>query len=158
MSILRGFKLSRLILLTLVCLISLSTLNLNGCSDDWVYVCKNKYNIFYYKRSSVKIYKSFGIIEVLVKKIYTKEGVSRYLNELDSDDKQRFADIDYGIILWLLNYHLGDCSIANVTMYSKSNNVLSDNKYDVTKRLDIKSDSMIATLIDKIIKDYNIKR
>ena len=153
---LRGFKLFRIFLVVSVCLVSITNFPSNGYSDDWVCVGINDNYSIYYNKSSIKIDKEKKTIEVWEKRVYTDKGKINLLNDIDSE-KRKYTDINYTLILFLLNYEKWINCITQITYYSKSGNILFDQKYP-RDWFNIIPDSTGDTLFSQVLKDNNIQR
>ena len=122
-------------------------------NDDWVYVLSNEYFAGYYNSSSVKIDNKNYIIKLWVKTVYTTEGEKTIINKIGVN----FTDINHSLGLHLLDYKQWNYMIINLTYYAKSGNVLSNNEYP-PKWNKIISDSVINSIFNKVLNDYNIQR
>src|SRR5208283_966849 len=114
MSIIRDFKSFRLILIISVCLVGLTTFSLQAyCGDDWILLNSNEnYNI-YYNPVTIEIDRPNNIIKVWIKSVYTEKGRVNLLNKFNSIAKQKYADINYVLALYLLNYNEWKVSITH---------------------------------------------
>ena len=157
MSILRGFKFFRLILVILVSLVFLTISLLKGYCDDWVLVDNNKDYTTYYNSSSVKIYKQQKIIKVWGKDVYTEKGKIDVLKNIEGIEKRKYSDINHTLTLFLFDYKEWKMSLNNIIHYSNSGDVLFDKNY-LTKWNDMKPESESDLFLNKILKDYNIQR
>ena len=156
MDILKGFRFFQVFLVVSVCLVSIITFPSNGYSDNWVYVGINDNFSVYYNKSSVKIDKDKKTIEVWEKRIYTDKGRKILLKDIDIN-KEKYADINYTLILYLLDYKNWLNCITQITYYSKSGNILFDQKYP-RDWFNIIPDSTGDTLFSEILRDNNIQR
>jgi hypothetical protein len=158
MSILKNLNLSRLILLILLSLVSISTFSLTGyCDDDWIYVDSYKNYTLYYKPSSVKIDKQNKIFEVWVKYVFTDEGKIDFLNIYDDNQKHKLINVKYMLNLFLVNYKDWKLCITHNTLYSTSDKVLNDSELSPIWS-NIKPNSRFELLFNKILKDFMIQR
>ena len=158
MSILRSFKLFQVFLLISTLMVSLLTLPLNGyCNDKWVRAANNDNNVIYYNPSSVKIDKQKKIINVSTKWVFTDKGKIGFSKIINDNDKQKLKDIDHSIILYLFNYKESKCNITGITEYTKSGKKLYSDE-SAHEWSDIPPNSVIDSLLNKILQKYNIKR
>ncbi|MFI5331505.1 MAG: hypothetical protein ACHQ2F_10825, partial [Desulfobaccales bacterium] len=98
-------KLSLLILVIFVSLVSLTIRASNGyCDENWIPVGKTDDYTDYYNSSSVKIDKVKKIIKVWVKSVYTERGIINLLEGSKDIEKQKYNDISYKLTLYLFNY------------------------------------------------------
>jgi hypothetical protein len=158
MSILRSFKVFQTFLVISTLLVSLSTLPLNGyCNDKWINVGKNDNNIIYYNPSSVKIDQQKKIINVSTKWVFTDKGKIGFSKTIKDNDNQKLKNIDYSIILYSFKYNDKKCNIITVTEYDKSGEKLYSDESEHEWR-DISKTGVIDSLLNKILKKYNINR
>ena len=158
MSILRSFKIYQVFLLISTLMVCLCTLPLNGyCNDKWVRAANNDNNVIYYNPSSVKIDKQKKIINVSTKWVFTGKGKNDFSKRINDNDKQKLKDIDHSIILYLFNYKESKCNITGITEYTKSGKKLYSDE-SAHEWSDIPPNSVIDSLLNKILQKYNIKR
>jgi hypothetical protein len=157
MYILRASKLSRLILVISLCLISFTTLLSNGYCDDWVFVTNNEYFTQYYDSSSVKIDKQNKTIEVWVKFLFTDKGKINFLENKGNAAKQKYIDINHQLKHYLINYKELKFIILFISYYSKLDKLLFHREY-LPEWRNIMPDNYLDNLIYKLLKDYNIQR
>ncbi len=158
MSILSGFRLSRLFLVILLSLVFLTTIPPKGSCDDWVKIGDTEDYTVYYNSSSVKIDKQNKIINVLIKHVYTEKGKQNMLDKFKNHiNVAPYKDINYSQIFFLINYHELKGCINHIIHYSKSRKVLDDTTFPDNWR-NIPSDSLVNTVLNKILNEYNIKR
>lgn len=125
-------------------------------SDDWIKIGGNKHLTSYYKSSSVKIDNQNKTIEVWVKTVYTFMGKIDFLRKVDSIDKHKYNDINNDLVIYLLDFNGRKEYINQITFYSTSDNVIDSIKYP-PEWINIIDNSSIDTLLNKIIKDYNLQ-
>lgn len=125
--------------------------------NDWVYIFSNNDYTTYYNKSSIKIDKQSKIIKVWVKNVFTEKGKVEFLKNRSSIDKQKYNDIGYSLLAFLINYNDWKFTITHITHYSKSDNVLFDSE-EKHNLMYIIPDSFGEKLINQILKDYNIQR
>jgi hypothetical protein len=154
----RGFKSLRLILIISVCLVGLTTFSLQAyCGDDWILLNSNENSNIYYNPVTMERDRPNNIIKVWVKRVYTEKGKVNLLNKFNSTQKQKYADINYILALYLLNYSEWKISITKMTFYSNSGNILLNGEPS-PKWHDIVSHSVDDFIFNQILKNYNIKR
>lgn len=140
----------------LVSLVSLTIHPSKGyCEDDWVYVESNETFTDYYNSSSIKIDKKNLTAEVWVKRVFTEKGKTEFLRNCNIIKKIKYNDIEYTLNLVLCDYKKWKWCITHLTYYSKSGNVLFDDKRP-PNWMDIESTSIISALMDKLRKNYKI--
>jgi hypothetical protein len=158
MSVLRSSKFFPVCLVISTLFISFSTLPLDGyCNDKWVRAAHNDNNVIYYNPASVKIDKQKKIINVSTKWIFTNKGKIGFSKNIKDIDNKKLKDIDHSIILYSFNYKEWKCNIIKITEYNKSGkDIYSDESTHEWR--DIPSPGVIDLLLNKILKNYNIKR
>jgi hypothetical protein len=125
MYLIRDFKLLRLILIISVCLVGLTAFSLRAyCGDEWILLNSNENSNTYYSPVTIEIDRSNNIIKVWVKREYTEKGRISLLNRFDSIAKQKYADLNYVLGLYVLNYTEWQIRITHMTLYSNLGNVL----------------------------------
>lgn len=132
-------------------------------SDDWVYVGSYKDYTQYYRKSSVAIDEGKKVISVLVKSII-KIKSAVYLQYPYNIKEPKCVKYGHQLKWYLINYENWKFTITRITDYSKYGNVLLDTKYQPiwlhnifpVKWDDIKADSLVDFLLNKLIQDYNI--
>jgi hypothetical protein len=144
-------------LVILVCLVSLTTLPENLNCDDWVFVESNQNLNVYYHQSSIKIDTQNKTIKVLVKRVYTENGKIDYLNKYDIIGQQKYADLNYTLTWFLLDYQKYNCKVTQRIYYSKSGNVLKNIEYQL-EWVNLIPDFLNDFFFNKILQDYNIQR
>lgn len=155
MSILRG---SKLFLVILVSLVSLSTFSSKGYCDKWVKVGSYENFTQYYNSSTISIDKQDYTITVMVKRVRIDKGKIDILKDIEDIDKDKLKNFDYKIELYLFNYKDRKFYLNRKTYYTNSNNVLYDKVSVTFDWYDIIYDSIDDILLKKILKDYWIQR
>jgi len=122
--------------------------------DDWVLVKNSDEGNWYYKSNSINIDDQNHIIKGWVKIVYTDKGKQEFL-KVHKEDK--YKDIDRSLSMLSINYRKLIYQENRVVYYSKSDNIIGSDE------LSVKMDNFIPqsigdNLINKILKDYNIKR
>ena len=157
MSIIIDFKLFRVSLFALICLVSLSIPISNAYCDDWLYVGNEQSFTMFYNKSTVKIDKQKKTITVWEKRVYTEKGKIGILKYIEGITKQKYNDFQYILLQSLLNYKQWKASTIHITGYSKSNNVLFNVDFPLEWEY-IDLDSISETLYNQILKENNIRR
>ncbi len=158
MSRVRGFRSFRLILMISVCLVCLTAFSLQAYGgEDWILLNSNENSNIYYNPVTIDIDRPNNIIKVWVKRVYTEKGKINLLNKFNSIQKQKMADINYILALYLLNYSEWKISITHMTFYSNSGNVLLNGE-PTPKWHDIVPRSVDDFIFNQILKNYSIKR
>jgi hypothetical protein len=139
------------------CLVAVTTLCLNGYGDDWVKISRDAKCTIYYSSSSVKIDEQKQTLEVLIKRVYTEKGINEIFDQSSSSLKNKYSDINYHETLDILDYKEMKYCLLRQTYYSKSGNVLSNNKIASPKWYSIKPGGTGEFVYNKILKDYNIQ-
>lgn len=122
--------------------------------DDWVFVIGNDKGNWYYKSNSIYIDDKTNIIKGWVKIVYTEKGKQEFLNT-HKDDK--YKDINRSLSKVLINYQKLTYQTNIVFYYSILDDIIGSNELSV-KNDDFIPKSVGNKLLDKILKDYNIKK
>lgn len=157
MSISIDFKLFRVSLFGLICLVSLSIAISNGYCDDWVYVGNEQSFTMFYNKSTVKIDEQKKTITVWEKRVYTEKGKIGILKYIERITKQKYNDFQYILLQSLLDYKQWKASTIHITGYSNSDNVLFSLDFPLEYEY-IDLDSISETLFNKLLIDNNIQR
>lgn len=157
MSIYRGFKLFHLTLVTLVCWFSITNFPSNGYCDDWVYLNNSEYFTQYYNSSSIEIDKQNKMVKVWEKRVYTNKGKINLVMNCDRIEIPIYKNIDYSLILNLLDYKNWKFTAIQVAHYSETNSVLFNLKYK-PEWYPIDKDSIGDAYFTQLLKNYNIQR
>ncbi len=158
MSILRSLKLFQVVLVISTLIVCLGTLTLPGyCNDKWVNAASNDNNVIYYNPASVKIDKQKKIINVSTKWTFTEKGKIGFSKNIKDNDHKNIKDIDHSIILYIFNYKEWKCNISKITEYNKSGKKLygDESEHEWKK---IPHNSIIDSLLNKLLQEYNIKK
>jgi hypothetical protein len=141
-----------------ICLIYLTTFSLQAyCADEWILLNSNENSNSYYNPVAIEIDRPDNIIKVWVKRVYTENGRINLLNKFNIIAKQKYADLNYVLGLYLLNYNEWKISITHMTFYSNSGNVLL-NSDTSPKWHHIVPHSLDDFIFNQILRNYNIKR
>jgi hypothetical protein len=122
--------------------------------NDWVIIGSNdEYSYYYNKKSIVLDYQDY-IIKVWLNFVYTDKGKQLYLKTYKED---KYKEFNSKIYVVLFNYKKMEYNERKVYILSKSDNIIdSFGSSDIWK--DIFPGSIIEDILNKLIKDYNIKR
>jgi hypothetical protein len=120
--------------------------------DDWVFVIGNDKGNWYYKSNLIYIDDKTNIIQGWVKIVYTEKGKQEFLNT-HKDDK--YKNINRSLSKVLINYQKLTYQ-TDIVYYYSLDNIIGSNKLSV-KNDDFIPKSVGSKLLEKIIKDYNIK-
>jgi hypothetical protein len=161
MDIIKGLKLSRLILVISVVLVSLSTVPSKGYGDDdWVYVGKNDNFSFYYNNTNINLDRESKQIKVWVKTKFTPKGVEWGINkrkELGLSIKN-YGKVSKRLTLILFDYGNLQSKMLSYVDYSVSGDILESNDDSRFKSTHIIPGSISDDILNKLLKDYNIPR
>jgi hypothetical protein len=160
MSILTGFRVRIVILLTIVSCISTFILPSPGFCDNWVFVGKNDRYSFYYNNSTININRELKQIEVLVKYLYTEEGREYVINQLKINNINipNIHKFYYSLNLCYYDYVNMKYKIVSSMNYSKLNEELGGFNNPQMEWRNIPPESVSDSVFNKILNDYHIKK
>jgi hypothetical protein len=122
--------------------------------NDWVLVKNTDEGNWYYKSNSINIDDQTHIIKGWVKIVYTDKGKQEFLK---THKKDKYKDIDRSLSILSINYNKLTYQENRVVYYSKSDNIIGSD--DLSEKKDNFIPKSIGDeLLNKILKDYNIKR
>lgn len=131
---------------------------LNGYCDSWILLSSDKITKEYYFDKPIEINNEKKVIVIVLKKVLTKEGKIKYRKDYKSLFKEECDNnIAYLLAANYLDYGNWKYSINHIMGYSNSNKQLFKKDFG-THWQDIVPDSTYDIILEKLIKDYNIKR
>jgi hypothetical protein len=122
--------------------------------DDWILVKNTDEGNWYYKSNSINIDDQTHIIKGWAKIVYTDKGKQEFLKTHKED---KYKDIHRSLTMVSINYKKFIHQEDRVVYYSKSDNIIGSDEFSVKKDHFIPQ-SIDDELLNKILKDYNIKR
>ena len=160
MSSFKSSKLSQVCLVTLVCVVSLTTLPIKGFCDDWVYVGRLEYFLIYYNNIDINIDRKYKMIKVWIKFQYTEKGKETYFNERINKGmgSTGYQNLSYSLQLFVFDFENWRFDVLSGVYYSSTGEILTsfDNP-NLNLRKTI-PESIASNILYKILGDHNIKR
>jgi hypothetical protein len=122
--------------------------------NDWVLFKNTEEGNWYYKANSINIDEQTYTIKVWVKIIYTDKGKQEFLK---TRNENKYNNIDRSLIMASINYRKLIYQENRVVYYSNLDDIIGSDEL-FTKKDNFIPQPVGDELLNKILKDYNIKR